>query len=210
MPLTSRIAVSIIAEYRSPDAISVSTMTGMKFFHAASPSPLNVSSVPMMGGASALGLGLALAQPARTVLVLDGDGSLLMQLGSLATVVGARPQNYVHFVFDNGVWFEGGGNLPVPSAGTTDFAGLAEAAGYAATYTIGDEGHLREALPRILAGPSPAFVHLQIEPDRSAPWTVDNPPAAFPDNQYVRMGQEARLLQAALTEAAGTARGPSF
>ncbi|WP_234816175.1 thiamine pyrophosphate-dependent enzyme [Mycolicibacterium agri] len=190
--------MNIIAEFRDSDAISVSTMTSMKLFHPASPSPLNVSSVPMMGAASALGLGLALAQPTRTVLVLDGDGSLLMQLGSLATVANAAPTNFVHFVFDNGVWFEGGGNLKVPAAGRTDFGALAVAAGYAATYTVDTKEGLRAQMPSILTGPAPAFVHLRIEPDTSAPWSAQNSPPPFPDNQYTRMGEEVRRLQAAL------------
>ena len=61
-----------------------------------------------MGGASSLGLGMALARPDRRVLVLDGDGSLLMQLGSLATVAGAAPRNLVHFLFKNGVYHTSG------------------------------------------------------------------------------------------------------
>ena len=61
-----------------------------------------------MGGASSLGLGLALARPDRRVIVFDGDGSLLMQLGSLATIAGAAPRNLVHFLFKNGVYHTSG------------------------------------------------------------------------------------------------------
>ena len=57
-----------------------------------------------MGSASTIGLGIALAQPQRKVIVVDGDGSLLMQLGSLVTIAGAAPANFFHFVFENGVY----------------------------------------------------------------------------------------------------------
>lgn len=203
MAMSSSEAVAAIMQHREDGAIAVCTMTSMKWLHEFSPSPLNVSSVPMMGGASALGLGLALAQPTRKVLVLDGDGSLLMQLGSLATVVEAAPANFVHFVFDNGVWFEGGANLGIPGGGRVDFAGVARAAGYAATYAISELDELQAQLPAILDGPSPAFVHLRIEPLANNLWSADNPPAGFPESQFVRMGEEARRLKAALLEAAG-------
>ena len=57
-----------------------------------------------MGSASSIGLGIALAQPNKKVIVMDGDGSLLMQLGSLVTIAGAAPENLYHFVFENGVY----------------------------------------------------------------------------------------------------------
>src|SRR3972149_1331338 len=75
------------------------------------------------------GAGRGLARPDRRVLVLDGDGSLLMQLGSLATIAGARPRNFVHFVFKNGVYHTSG-SQEIPGGLTVDFVMMAKAAGY--------------------------------------------------------------------------------
>ena len=85
-----------------------------------------------MGGASSLGLGLALARPDRRVLVLDGDGSLLMQLGSLATVAGAAPRNLVHLLFKNGVYHTSGAQ-GIPGGLSVDFVMMAKGAGYRTT-----------------------------------------------------------------------------
>ena len=97
----------VIAAQRG-DAIVVPTMTTAPAWRTIAPGDLSVTCVGFMGGASSLGLGLALARPDRRVLVLDGDGSLLMQLGSLATVAGAAPRNLVHFLFKNGVYHTSG------------------------------------------------------------------------------------------------------
>src|SRR5215207_4050557 len=86
--------------------------------------------VGCMGSASTIGLGIALAQPSRRVIVVDGDGSLLMQLGSLVTIAGAAPPNLFHFVFENGV-YETSGSQPLPAEGRFDLARMAQAAGYA-------------------------------------------------------------------------------
>ena len=69
------------------------------------------------------------ASPDRRVIVLDGDGSLLMNLGSLVTIAAAAPKNLVHFVCDNGS-YEANGGHPIPNP-KVDFAGLARSAGYA-------------------------------------------------------------------------------
>lgn len=200
MAMSNAEAASAIARHRPSDAVVISTMTTLRTFPALSPSELNLSCVPLMGGASALGLGVAVAQPDRTVLVLDGDGSLLMQLGSLATVAGAAPQNLVHFVFDNRVWFEGGANFPLPAANRLDWVGLAEAAGYAAVRGVEDVSTLDAELPEILAVSGPTFVRLAIDPagtDRP-PWSGDNPQEETPDRQFLRMGDEARAVRQAL------------
>ena len=80
-----------------------------------------------MGSASSIALGIALAQPSRKVIVMDGDGSLLMQLGSLVTIAGAAPENLYHFVFENGVYATSGGQ-PLPAEGRLDFEMMARGA----------------------------------------------------------------------------------
>ena len=88
-----------------------------------------------MGGAAMVGLGLALAQPLRRVLVITGDGELLMGLGSLATVALQRPPNLAIVALDNGRYGETG-MQPSHTAGPTRLAAVASACGIAATYDV--------------------------------------------------------------------------
>ncbi|HEV8639951.1 MAG TPA: thiamine pyrophosphate-dependent enzyme [Methylomirabilota bacterium] len=141
------------------DAICVPTMTTAPAWRTLAPDDLSVTCVGFMGGASALGLGLALARPERRVLVLDGDGSLLMQLGSLATIAGARPRNLVHFLFKNGVYHTSGAQ-DIPGGFDVDFVMMAKGAGYRAAYAIDDLGELRRRLPKILTEEGPLLVEL--------------------------------------------------
>jgi len=180
------------------EAIVVATMTSIRWINEMSPSDLNISCVPLMGGASALALGLALAQPERKVIALDGDGSLLMQLGSLVSVAGAAPANMVHIVFNNGVWFENMVNLPVPGTGQTDYSGLARAAGFAAAYRFASLADWQAALPEVLTTPGPVFVELVVTPESDAVWTHNAPQPDLPEAQFTRMGDEGRRMRAAL------------
>jgi sulfopyruvate decarboxylase subunit beta len=88
-----------------------------------------------MGLASSTGLGLALCLPERTVMVFDGDGSLLMNLGSLSTMARYRPRNLVHVVFDNESLLSVGG-FPTATSTGTDLEGIARAAGIPRSVTV--------------------------------------------------------------------------
>ncbi len=88
-----------------------------------------------MGVASSLGLGIALAQPSRQVIVFDGDGSLLMNLGGLTTLARYRPPNLLHVVFDNESLLSVGG-FPTATSTGSDLAGIAAAAGVPRTATV--------------------------------------------------------------------------
>ena len=125
-----------------------------------------------MGKASSLGLGLALAQPERKVMVLDGDGSLLMNLGTMVTLANKAPRNLYHFVFDNGVYAVTGGQ-PVPGAGRSDWEGIAKAAGYAATFSFDNLEDLTNGIDQVLATRGPVFIHLAITPE------IENTPVQF-------------------------------
>jgi len=126
--------------------------------------PDHLDLVGAMGSASAIGLGLALAQPERKIVVVDGDGSLLMQLGSLVTVAGAAPANLYHFVFENGV-YETSGNQPLPGEGRFDLAAMAQAAGYAQVARYADAEHFRAAAPHLLHQRGPVFISVITEPE---------------------------------------------
>jgi thiamine pyrophosphate-dependent acetolactate synthase large subunit-like protein len=125
-----------------------------------------------MGKASSVALGLALAQPDRKVMVLDGDGSLLMNLGALVTLSNKAPKNMYHFLFDNGVYAVTGGQ-PVPGAGVSDWPDMAKAAGYAAVFSFEDLEDFTTGIDQVLAAEGPVFVHLRIEPE------IENTPVAF-------------------------------
>jgi len=88
-----------------------------------------------MGLASSMGLGIALTRPELTVIVLDGDGSLLMNLGGLTTLARYRPKNLVHIVFDNESLLSVGG-FPTATSTGSDLAAIASAAGVPRTETV--------------------------------------------------------------------------
>src|SRR5713226_2514142 len=88
-----------------------------------------------MGLASSMGLGIALTRPDRQVIVFDGDGSVLMNLGGLTTLARYRPRNLVHVVFDNESLLSVGG-FPTATATGSDLAGIAAAAGVPRTATV--------------------------------------------------------------------------
>ncbi|MCM5571155.1 thiamine pyrophosphate-dependent enzyme [Burkholderiaceae bacterium FT117] len=195
--MTTQQACRVVQRVRG-DAIVVSTMSAMKAMDEIAPSaPLSLSSVPLMGGAAGLALGLAQTCPGRKVIVLDGDASLLMEMGVLATVAGAAPRNFFHFVFANGVQFNGNFPLGIAGNGKVDFAAAARASGYALGVRIGSVEKLEQEIAAILAGPAPALVELAIEPS-PASLGPGNPGPEQPDKRFARMGDEARALIAAL------------
>jgi sulfopyruvate decarboxylase subunit beta len=153
------------------DAICIPTMTTVPAWRDIAPDDLSAGCVGFMGGASSLGLGLALARPERRVLVFDGDGSLLMQLGSLATIAGTRPRNLVHFLFKNGVYHTSG-SQEIPGGLTVDFVTMARGAGYRAALAIGDLDELKRRLPAFLKDEGPIFVELHTTLAEQTPMTA--------------------------------------
>ena len=141
------------------DAICVPTMTTAPAWRTIAPDDLSVTCVGFMGGASSLGLGLALARPERRVIVFDGDGSLLMQLGSLATIAGARPRNLIHLLFKNGVYHTSG-SQEIPGGLTVDFVTMAKGAGYTTTLQIGELDDFKRRFPKMLTDEGPIFAEL--------------------------------------------------
>jgi phosphonopyruvate decarboxylase len=190
-------AVKIIAA-RSSQAVVVCTMTTIMTFPEVSTDSLTIRVAPLMGGASSIGLGIALARPELRVIVLDGDGSLAMQLGALLTIAEAAPPNLFHFVFHNRVLYEGGGRLTIAGGGRGDFVGLAKAAGYPAAYAIETAADLEHNLDDILNGPAPALIRLAIDCPPTPRWSDDNPQAELPDWWFTMMGEDARHIKKVL------------
>ena len=146
---------------------------------AIKPDAPTFTAVGAMGQASSLAPGLALGLPKRRVIVLDGDGSLLMNLGSLVTIANAAPDNLLHFVCENGT-YEANGGHPIPGKDKLSFAGLARAAGYREAHEYSELDALEAALPAILRATGPIFIDLKVEPGASYPqdWAYMHGPAA--------------------------------
>src|SRR5690242_18362396 len=104
-----------------------------------------------MGLASSMGLGIALAKPHHKVVVLDGDGSLLMNLGTLSTMARYKPGNLVHIVFDNESLLSVGG-FPTATSTGTDLAGIARASGVPCVMEANTPESLKAALAEALSG----------------------------------------------------------
>ena len=171
-------ALDVLARRRD-DQVVVGTMTANGVWREKSPSDLNLSVLGFMGGASTLGLGVALAQPDRGVWVIDGDGSLMMQLGSLGTIAGAAPSNFLHIVIHNGV-YETSGSQPLPSQQQVDFAQMAVGAGYAQTASFGDAEEFDAALDELLASDGPTLIQLFTRPEDRFYTARPTPPGSTP------------------------------
>ncbi|MDP6952796.1 MAG: phosphonopyruvate decarboxylase [Alphaproteobacteria bacterium] len=120
--------------------------------------------VGSMGCIASLGLGLALAQPSRRVIAIDGDGALLMRLGVLATVGAVAPKNLVHVVIDNGMHESTGGQATVSAS--ADLAAAAAACGYARVLRAGEAAEIAAALE---AGEGPTLLHVPVRPGIASP-----------------------------------------
>jgi thiamine pyrophosphate-dependent acetolactate synthase large subunit-like protein len=128
---------------------------------AAGDNPLNFYTWGGMGGAVMIGLGLALAQPKRRVLVITGDGELLMGLGSLATISVQQPRNLAVVVLDNEHYGETGMQQTHTRFGV-DLAGVAKAAGFRACGTVYGAAQLKTWIPRLYKQPGPLFVNIKV------------------------------------------------
>lgn len=115
-----------------------------------------------MGLASSMGLGIALARPELTVVVLDGDGSVLMNLGGLTTLGRYRPRNLVHVVFDNESLLSVGG-FPTATSTGSDLAGVAAAAGVPHTATVETLDEFRTAFEEALAADELTTIVAKVE-----------------------------------------------
>jgi len=169
-PMKPEEILTLIAAQRG-SAICVPTMTTAPAWRTLAPDDLSVACVGFMGGASSIGLGLALARPDRRVIVMDGDGSLLMQLGSLATIAGAAPRNLLHLLFKNGVYHTSGAQ-GIPGGLSVDFVTMAKGAGYRAAYAIHDIEDFKRRLPDLLKAEGPVFIELHTGLAEQTPMTA--------------------------------------
>lgn len=191
-------AIAAARQNLCPRSPLVSTMSAMHAFDDLGVNDeMRLDSVPLMGGSSGLGLGIALMQPQAAVIVVDGDASLLMELGSLVTLASARPKHFVHFLMHNNTQFSSIVNLPTPAAEPDcNFADMARAAGYQHVSEIDNLVELERTLPQLLTQPGTTFVDLRVATP-PARVNAHQPQPLLPDNQFQRMrAGVARLKKA--------------
>jgi thiamine pyrophosphate-dependent acetolactate synthase large subunit-like protein len=167
--MTHREALDVLAARRGQHVV-ITTHGSVDLWVSLSDTPLDFSYVPAsMGQGPALGLGLALAQSRHGVVVVSGDGSLLMNLGCLVTLAN-HPADLFLIVMDNGV-YEVTGGQPIAGAGRTDFAGLARAAGIRRVYFCPTVEKWRAVAAEALSGPGPVVIWLKVaaRPGQGAP-----------------------------------------
>lgn len=160
--MMNRVDIMKLLKKQITNEIVVSTYSCALDWIAQGERELNYYSHGAMGLGSSHGLGLALARPERKVVVLDGDGSLLMNLSTLVTIAGQAPRNLVLLCFQNDA-YEANGGHPIPQARTVDFPGIARSAGIDKSSSIDSFAEFERRLPEILKGDGPTFVTLHIE-----------------------------------------------
>jgi thiamine pyrophosphate-dependent acetolactate synthase large subunit-like protein len=182
--MTHREALDVLAAHRG-DRVVLTTMGSIALWPAISDTPLDFAYIPSsMGQGVSLGLGLSLATD-RGVVVLSGDGSLLMNLGCLVTVAN-HPAPLTILLIDNGL-YEVTGGQDVAGAGRTDFGGLARAAGIVRVHEFADAEAWRRGAAGIFGGSGPAFVWLKVAGEHGK--KTPNPPR--PMKEQVQRLREA-------------------
>ncbi len=172
---------------RAGDALIVANLGSNAYdLHTHGHRPGNLYMRGAMGLTGSVGLGLAMARPDRRVIVLDGDGSLLMNLGQLATAAAEAPANLVHIVLVNGLWQETGGQR-IATAGRADLAAIARGAGIAEVAEAADLDALSRVLDRALAAPGPWLVAVRIQ-ERGASQAPNTDPMANRD-EFMRAAE---------------------
>jgi len=170
------------------DALVVTGLGGPSYdVAAAGDTPLNFYLWAAMGGAAMMGLGLARAQPGRRVVVITGDGEMLMGLGSLATIAVDAPPNLALVVLDNEHYGETG-MQPAHTGRGVDLPGIARAAGFAEATMIRTDAELDALARRLFTARGPLFATVKV--------SVDTPPMLLPprDGAYLRSRFREALL----------------
>jgi len=158
-------ALQMLAAERRDDQVIVTNQMSARLWLRMSDHPLDFNYNPStMSGAVPFGLGLALAQPNRDVIVLSGEGSLLMSLGCLVTVVDSGAANITIVLLDNGMYEVTGGQKTPASGSSVDFAGLARAAGFPTVAHYRELDDWRDHAAELLAGRGPRLVWLEVGP----------------------------------------------
>ena len=166
---------SVLNKQRGRDVVVVTTMAAAAPWTRVSQSELDFPSVnSAMGHAADFAYGLALAQPQRQIWVLNGDGSMLMSLGTLVTISQTPAPNLVLYVLQNDS-YEVTGNQPIPGAGKISMKQMALGAGFPQVHEFKDLETLAKRLPEVLRERGPIFINLRLAPGQESPPNLDCP-----------------------------------
>jgi thiamine pyrophosphate-dependent acetolactate synthase large subunit-like protein len=158
-------ALRVLADLRRDSDVFVTNQASARIWPTLSDHPLDLNYNPStMGGAIPLGLGLALAQPQREIIIVSGEGSLLMSLGSLVTVVGSGATNVTIVVLDNGMYEVTGGQATPATQIPVDFAALARGAGFPTVIHCSNVNRWRNEAPAAFSALGPRLMWLQVGP----------------------------------------------
>ncbi|MFP6666436.1 MAG: thiamine pyrophosphate-dependent enzyme [Pirellulales bacterium] len=160
------LALQVLVGLRRDDQVVVTSQGSAREWPRLCRHPLDFHHIPSAMSANLpLGLGLALAQPQREVLTFTGDGSLLMNLGALVTIVASGAKNLTVVLIDNGVYEVTGGQKTAASDAATDFSALARAAGFPTVEGFDDLSRWQADAAELLRQPGPRFIALAVHPE---------------------------------------------
>ena len=180
--LTSR----MVAKLKNEEAV-VGGIGNTNFdLWAAGHRPQNFYMLGSMGLAFPIALGVALAQPKRRIFALEGDGSLLMQLGSLSTIATLKPQNLTMVVMDNGV-YQITGAQPTPAAATTDLIAVALACGLTNSTWAADEEDFERLIDQSLTSNETTLIGVRID-DKPGTGTTRRDPVQLREQFMLGLG----------------------
>ena len=151
-------------EHRGDAIVSATGTAGRHWMDVSTNEKRDISLGGAMGQTTSAALGLALGLPDEKIVLFDAEGSLLMNLGAIASIAGMKPDNFYHFLLDNECYATTGGQ-PVPNSQDIDYALMAEGAGYAATYNFTDLEEFATSVGEIMEQEGPVFVAIKVEPE---------------------------------------------
>jgi phosphonopyruvate decarboxylase len=182
-------ALAVVRAARGPRDVVITTMAPARDWMAMAKGklhPLDLVLVPSaMGQATSMGMGIALAQPERRVIVCNGDGSMLMNLGSLVSIAAAAPPNLTVLLFDNGVYEVTGAQITPGAVAGVDFAAVARACGFTSVFHFSEARAWDEGARGVLDAPGPTFALLDIEPTSGVPGPKSPGPASARSHAFI-------------------------
>jgi thiamine pyrophosphate-dependent acetolactate synthase large subunit-like protein len=186
-----------LAPLLDPKAIVVTNVGPIcREWNALRPSDANLLQVNL-GLCAAVGLGVAVALPHRQVVMLDGDGNLLLNLASLADLANQNLNNIIHIVLDNES-YEGGGGLKSATAGKTDLAAIARGAGIANASVVTTVAEFEAGARRALNNPGHYFIVAKVEKgsvDNLPTLTVDGKEGKYRFARYIESSEGVQILR---------------
>ena len=170
--IESEAVLKAFQEHRGKAIVTLTGRAGRHWRDISTSEGRDVSVEGAMGQVTSTAFGLALGLPDEKIVLFDAEGSLLMNLGVLATVAGKKPSNFYHFLLDNECYATTGGQ-PVPNAQEINYAGMAREAGYASTHEFDDLEDFVTNIGGIMEEEGPVFIAVKIYPE------VENLPIAL-------------------------------